>query len=335
MYTNTSLNRSQGGSSNLGSQPAAATATAPAPEAASGASGASAIPAPLARRPPRLPPTATTDVVPTHIQLLHNHVDRWKKYHYRTSNVVYPPPVPGSFEAQLVAWASKGDATEHRNDVVLFLRDWSPESRLNQCLHLNGLGLKSVPPLPPDTLEVSLDGNALTTLAGVDWPPGITRISAVGNKFAGTLDLDKELPESLTSVCLDDNNIEAVAASSHAKLKVLSLRRNKITHAGQHPPELTDWDVTGNLLTRITAGVLSEKLMHLRAADNKIYEVADDIEVPARLVLVELMRNSFHYFPNILLQVNKDCHVDLSENPIGERIRSWGLVQEDPFTFEL
>jgi Leucine-rich repeat (LRR) protein len=233
-----------------------------------------------------------------------------------------------------VAWASKGDATEHRNDVVFLLRDWSPGSRLNQCLHLNGFGLKSVPPLPRDTLEVSLNGNALTTLAGVDWPPGLTRISAVGNKFAGTLDLDKELPESLTSVCLDDNNIEAVAASSHAKLKVLSLRRNQISQVGQHPPELTDWDVTGNRLTRITAGILSESLEHLRAADNQLYEVADDIEIPARLVLVELMNNNFHYFPNILLQLNKECRVDFSDNPIGERIRNWGLVQEDPFTFE-
>lgn len=179
-------------------------------------------------------------------------------------------PTPGYDFKALSRWASEPtpvpeDRFGAETRIHRFL--WSPE---NGRLDLNGLGLSTLPPLPPvEKLECC--GNRLRQLPALPptlrfldfsgnpmeaWPalpPRLIALEAAGCGFTGD---DVRLPDSLLSVDLSDNDFTQCPRLPTG-LVAANLQDNQLTSLPdgiEHMPSLWRVELHGNPLDEATLG---------------------------------------------------------------------------------
>lgn len=135
-------------------------------------------------------------------------------------------------------------------------------------LFINGLGLKKVPPLPPQIKSLEMSDNPLVDI------PALTEF-----KTLTTLDINNTrikkippLPESIEILYADDNYISSFDAILPS-LKTLSLEGNRLTvfRPGAYP-NLTHLLLCDNKITRIE-GSFSDKMIIMNLSYNLLREI--------------------------------------------------------------
>jgi Leucine-rich repeat (LRR) protein len=239
-----------------------------------------------------------------------------------------PPPEPGSLKARLKEWEQQGDPSEKRAEAARKVLNWKPDSSGHNTLELSRLGLKTVPPLPDGVEGVDLARNEIADLSG-PWPASTKRIGLSENKIAGAIDL-AVVPDTVTQLSLQGNQITAVADSAHPGLENLNLNDNQIAVLNKQPPKLTRLSVDKNQLTAVPDDTLSVGLTRFSADDNKIHTLPTAF--PGSLSSLSLKKNALRNMPNALFELRKDCRVDLTENPVCARVKQfYGFDDDDDY----
>lgn len=162
----------------------------------------------------------------------------------------------------------------------------SPESR-KWALDLSGLGLTTVPPLPPDLEKLDLGDNQLSRLPD-------------------------HLPKALRSLGVARNQLDALPANLPAQLQKLYANENQLNVLPKHLPErLQKFHVGSNYLSALPAR-LPESLRELDASYNRLSTLPD--RLPRHLQKLYVSLNRMSTLPGRLpegLQV-----LDLSDNAL-------------------
>lgn len=183
----------------------------------------------------------------------------------------------------------------------------SPESR-KWALDLSGLGLTTVPPLPPDLEKLDLGDNQLSRLPD-------------------------HLPKALRSLGVARNQLDALPANLPAQLQKLYANENQLNVLPKHLPErLQKFHVGSNYLSALPAR-LPESLRELDASYNRLSTLPDRLprhlqklyvslnrmstlpgRLPDGLQRLDVFSNLLSAFPPGLLNVR--TLVELSDNPL-------------------
>jgi Leucine-rich repeat (LRR) protein len=236
-----------------------------------------------------------------------------------------PPPEPGSLKARLKEWEQQGDPSEKRAEAARKVLNWKPDSSGHNTLELSRLGLKTVPPLPDGVERVDLARNEIADLSG-PWPASTKRIELFNNKIAGAIDL-AAVPDTVTQLSLQGNQITTVADSAHPGLEDLNLDDNQIAVLNKQPPKLTRLSVDKNQLTAVPDDTLPVGLTSFSADGNKVHTLPTAF--PGGMKWLHLKENDLRNMPDALFTLHKDCRVDLTGNPVCARVKQFSGFEDD------
>lgn len=135
-------------------------------------------------------------------------------------------------------------------------------------LFINGLGLKKIPPLPPQIMSLDLSDNPLVEI------PSLTQFKKLTILDINNTQIRKipPLPESITNLHADDNYISSFDAVLPS-LKALSLEGNRLSiFRPKAYPKLTHLLLCDNKITHIE-GPFSEEINTLNVSYNLLREI--------------------------------------------------------------
>ncbi|WP_258763511.1 NEL-type E3 ubiquitin ligase domain-containing protein [Bradyrhizobium arachidis] len=214
-----------------------------------------------------------------------------------------------------------------------------------------GNNLISLPALPAGLRSLIVENNQLTSLPAL--PTTLEELCAASNQLTRLPDL----PAGLRSLVVENNQLTSLPALP-AALEELHAASNQLTNLPDLPGELQNLDAGGNQLASLPA--LPATLLDLAAPSNQLTSLPDlpaSIEslvldynqltelpeplpprielltasdnqlvrlpvLPAHLELIDVGNNRLTDVPANLLQLAADASIDLSDNPLRERIQS-------------
>ncbi len=173
------------------------------------------------------------------------------------------------------------------------IRVWVADGDAFQELDLSGLGLSSLPALPPTLRRLNARDNQLVTLPAT-------------------------LPDSLRVIDVSSNQLTSLPEHLPAELQTLIATFNNLSDLPKAlPNSLVRLDVAANEITTLPER-LPASLVILKAANNLITKVPDNL--PAPLEMLNLSGNRIESFPpGLLLQLGRNCVVLLDDNPLSRQ----------------
>lgn len=210
-----------------------------------------------------------------------------------------------------------------------------------------GNSLTSLPALPDGLRSLIVESNQLTSLPAL--PTTLEQLYAASNQLTRLPDL----PAGLRSLVVDNNQLTSLPVLPTA-LEELHAASNQLTNLPDLPGELQNLDAGGNQLASLPA--LPARLLDLAAPSNQLTSLPDHrklvldynqltelpeplpprIELltasdnqlvrlpvlPAHLEVIDVSNNRLRDVPTNLLQLAGDASIDLTDNPLQERIQS-------------
>jgi Leucine-rich repeat (LRR) protein len=230
------------------------------------------------------------------------------------------------------------------------IRDWSNLPAGLTTLHVDDVGMMSLPPnlpnglvelnasnnvlgdtplvLPPGLKRLNIGRNGLTALPVL--PDGLESLLAYRNHLqqlpdglpAGLLDLDVSsndltvlplhLPSGLKSLRARHNRLSRLPDTLPGGVRDLDVSMNQLTSLPTLPPTLRDLEVGANALEELPSG-LPRGLEVLGAQRNRLHSLPDDL--PSRLAILDLQRNEIAALPANITAL-RSCVIHLHGNPI-------------------
>ncbi|CAK9822742.1 Leucine-rich repeat-containing G-protein coupled receptor 4 [Anthophora retusa] len=186
----------------------------------------------------------------------------------------------------------------------------------------------------PRLRELSLKRNGIARFSVnlKEFTPSLTKLYLSGNKIKST-DFLKNVPEKLTHLYLDDNNIETFSGYKLDNLQELFINENEITKLGNKEDYIDDDDkrlltldkmaklvklnVSSNKISDVTHDTFrnTTNLVELDLSNNKIVELPDNVFDALPLETLRINKNQLQFVPN-LCSLDRLKSLDLSDNRI-------------------